>query len=142
MKVRRLLLFVLVAVNLTIVCQGHPAESEHTGVHLALLGEPHLEVEEDGRFDREPRLPHEPGHVAAEDTPVVNSNLLPIEAGRNSDPALLGASHSSSLDALAVAFLGVLAGATHTFSVRLATPLTWTSLLKKPPEPPPPQTRT
>jgi hypothetical protein len=139
MKVRRLLLFILVAVNLTLVCQGHTVESGHTGVHLALLGEPHLE-DEAAEIARTPNPSHKPEHASVEEAGVEDVGLMPVEGGRESEPALLGASHFSSLDMLAVALLSTLAGATRTFSLRLAMPPTWTSRFRKSPEPPPPQT--
>ena len=140
MKVRRLLLFILVAVNLTLVCQGHTVESGHTGVHLALLGEPHLEEEADAEIAGAPDPSHQPEHASVEEAGVEDAGLMPVEGGRQSEPALLGAGHFSSLDMLAVALLSTLAGATRTFSLRLAMPLTWTSRFRKSPEPPPPQT--
>ena len=144
MRVRRLLLFILVAVNLTLVCQGHAAERGpergHTGVHLALLGEPHPEDDAGDAPDSPPHVSYEPGHVAVEDASAANATrVLVDEVGRNSDPALLGASHLSSLSTLAVALLSSLAGAARTFSMRFSTPLAWTSHFRKPPEPPPPQ---
>ncbi len=141
MRVRRLLLFILVAVNLTLVCQGHAADGGHTGVHLALLGEPHAEDDAGGASGNIADATHKPEHVAIEDVREVNTTSLPVqEAGRNGDPAVLGTSHFSSLSTLAVALLSTVAGATRTFSMRLVTPLTWTSRFRKPPEPPPPQT--
>jgi hypothetical protein len=141
MRVRRLLLFILVAVNLTLVCQGHTAGSGHTGVHLALLGEPHLEDEAGDATGKASSVSHEPGHAAIENARAEGTGPIPIEAaGRKSDLAALGAGHFSSLDTLAVALLSTLAGATRTLSLRLTMPLTWTSRFRRPPEPPPPQT--
>jgi cellobiose-specific phosphotransferase system component IIA len=139
MKMRRLLLFILVAANLTVVCQGHMAGSGHTGVHLALLGESHAEDEPENARGAV-QIPH------AEDTleaahEVKSSALRPEAAGRDTDPALLAANHFSSLSTLAVALLGSIAGATSLFAMSFATPLTWTSRFRKPPEPPPPQAR-
>lgn len=145
MKVRRLLLFILVAVNLTLVCQGHAAGSGHTGVHLAVLAEMHLEDEE-GDFTapvpgNEAVQVHEPGHDIAQIAPESHPSSLPVEeAGRNNDPALLsGGSHFTSLSTLAVALLVIVTGSVYTFSLYRLGRVTWRSNTKSPPEPPPPR---
>ncbi|MEA2573892.1 MAG: hypothetical protein QOH93_1190 [Chloroflexia bacterium] len=132
MRVRRLLLFILVAVNLTIVCQGHADGSGHTGVHLALLGEPHME---DELVDRSAAST---GAEAEHETRPTN---VPVqEAGRNSDPTLLSeGSHVTSLSILAVALLIIFAGPLKTFSLYTLSGVTWGSRSTKPPEPPPPR---
>lgn len=145
MKVRRLLLFVLVAVNLTLVCQGHATGSGHTGVHLALLAELHLEDEERDApapvQGKEAAELHEPGHAMAQIAPETHPSSLPVEeAGRNNDPAVLsGGSHFTSLSTLAVALLVIVAGSVYMFSLYRLGRVTWRSKSRRPPEPPPPR---
>ena len=132
MRVGRVLLLSLVAVNLTLVCQGHAVDGGHTGVHLALLGEPHVEDEVAGAEEK--------GHVAREGVHEVNSRSLPVrEAGRSDDPAVVGGSHFSSMVALAVALLNSVGGGTQVLGVEAVTLVRWRSRAKRPPEPPPPQ---
>jgi hypothetical protein len=129
MRVGRVLLLSLVAVNLTLVCQGHAADGGHTGVHLALLGEPHVGDEADASEE----MAGVGEHGAREVSFAVR------EAGRSGDPAVLGGSHFSSLAALAVALLSSVGGGTRVLSVGVVTRIRWRSRAKRPPEPPPPQ---
>jgi hypothetical protein len=145
MRVRRLLLFVLVAMNLTLVCQGHAADGGHTGMHLSLLGELHPGAAEEHAqatlASQEVEAVHEPGHLAAQLSHMSRPTSLPIDdAGRNSDPALLsGASHHTSLSTLAVALLVMIAAPVHTFSLYVSSQVTWRSSSRRPPETPPPR---
>jgi hypothetical protein len=145
MKIRRLLLFILVALNLTLVCQGHAVGGGHTGVHLALLSEPHNETEEE---DAPAEIPgeeveglHEPAHVVTQVAGETHPTNLPAqEVGRNSDPAVLsGDGHLTGLSSLAVAFLGIFAGAAHIFSFYWVSRVAWGLNSRRPPEPPPPR---
>ncbi len=141
MRVRRLLLFVLVALDLTLVCQGHGADGSHTGVHFALLGEPHPEGPVEHPPPEKAGRPHEPGLGRAQDHArgADTSLFAPGEGGRNSDPALLSVDHFSALMTLAVALLGAAGGTAPTLSLRMADRLTWMSRTGQPPESPPPQ---
>lgn len=141
MRVRRLLLFVLVAMNLTLVCQGHAADGSHTGAHFALLGEPHIEEHAEHPTGEAAAQRHEPElNRAQERGHEVGTSWLPIEeAGRNSDPALLSGGHVSSVAILAVALLGTVGGAPGKFGLGMLSRVTWVSRTRQPPEPPPPR---
>lgn len=145
MRARRLLLFILVAVNLTLVCQGHAAGGGRTGMHLALLGEPHTKAKEVDTPAPVPiekaKVAHEHKHVAVQVARETLPTYLPVKnAGRNSNPAMFsGSDHFGTASTLAVALLGIFAGAAHVFFRLSLSRVAWRSSSRRSPEPPPPR---
>lgn len=149
MRLKHLLLLALVAVNLTLVCQGHETKSHREGLHIALLGEVHSTQDEQNEHDEHNDAGGKPSYVEQEPScmgavSATGRTKLPIQAvfgaGRTVTQLLPGAPELPTLITLPTALLAEREQALTTTLCELERQDQLPTGYKEQPEVPPPRT--